>query len=46
MNYPDFHSQGYQILQELGRNREGGRILEGRQNGLECLYYKECSNLW
>ena len=20
--------------------------LEGRQNGLECLYYKECSNLW
>ncbi|MCF4966530.1 serine/threonine protein kinase [Nostoc sp. CMAA1605] len=24
--YPDFDQHGYQILQELGRNREGGRI--------------------
>ncbi|WP_225894137.1 serine/threonine protein kinase [Atlanticothrix silvestris] len=24
--YPDFSEHGYQILQELGRNREGGRI--------------------
>jgi serine/threonine protein kinase len=25
-NYPDFSSQGYQVIRELGRNREGGRI--------------------
>ncbi|MBW4614112.1 MAG: protein kinase [Desmonostoc vinosum HA7617-LM4] len=25
-SYPDFHEHGYQILRELGRNREGGRI--------------------
>lgn len=24
--YPDFSEQGYQVLRELGRNREGGRI--------------------
>ncbi|MDB9334247.1 serine/threonine protein kinase [Nodularia spumigena] len=26
MNYPDFSPQGYQVISELGRNREGGRI--------------------
>ncbi|EDZ97208.1 serine/threonine protein kinase [Limnospira maxima CS-328] len=26
MNYPDFRPQGYQVIRELGRNREGGRI--------------------
>ncbi|MBX9256026.1 protein kinase [Desmonostoc muscorum CCALA 125] len=26
MSYPDFNEDGYQILRELGRNREGGRI--------------------
>ncbi|WP_315791464.1 serine/threonine-protein kinase [Fischerella sp. JS2] len=25
-SYPDFSSQGYQVITELGRNREGGRI--------------------
>jgi serine/threonine protein kinase len=25
-NYPDFTSQGYRVVSELGRNREGGRI--------------------
>jgi serine/threonine protein kinase len=25
-NYPDFSSQNYQVIRELGRNREGGRI--------------------
>ena len=25
-SYPDFREHGYQILRELGRNREGGRI--------------------
>ncbi len=25
-SYPDFSPQGYQIISELGRNREGGRI--------------------
>jgi len=24
--YPDFSEQGYQVIRELGRNREGGRI--------------------
>ena len=26
MSYPDFHEQGYQVIKELGRNREEGRI--------------------
>ncbi|WP_227789462.1 serine/threonine-protein kinase, partial [Nodularia sp. LEGE 04288] len=26
MSYPDFSPQGYQVISELGRNREGGRI--------------------
>lgn len=26
MNYPDFTPQGYKLIRELGRNREGGRI--------------------
>ncbi|MEH2294214.1 hypothetical protein [Nostoc sp.] len=26
MSYPDFSPQGYQVINELGRNREGGRI--------------------
>ncbi|MEH2224329.1 serine/threonine protein kinase [Nostoc sp.] len=26
MSYPDFSPQGYQVITELGRNREGGRI--------------------
>ncbi|MDH6104789.1 hypothetical protein NWP22_02675 [Anabaenopsis tanganyikae CS-531] len=26
MNYPDFTPQGYEVIRELGRNREGGRI--------------------
>ena len=26
MSYPDFSEHGYQLLRELGRNREGGRI--------------------
>ena len=25
-DYPDFSTHGYQVIQELGRNREGGRI--------------------
>ncbi|MBW4495597.1 MAG: tetratricopeptide repeat protein [Oscillatoria princeps RMCB-10] len=25
-HFPDFSSHGYQVIQELGRNREGGRI--------------------
>lgn len=25
-NYPNFSSQGYEVIRELGRNREGGRI--------------------
>ncbi|MHC5670783.1 protein kinase domain-containing protein [Nostoc sp.] len=25
-SYPDFSEHGYQVLRELGRNREGGRI--------------------
>jgi serine/threonine protein kinase len=25
-SYPDFREQGYQVIKELGRNREGGRI--------------------
>jgi serine/threonine protein kinase len=25
-NYPDFFEQGYQVISELGRNQEGGRI--------------------
>ena len=25
-SYPDFSQQGYQVISELGRNREGGRI--------------------
>lgn len=25
-NYPDFTAVGYQVIQELGHNREGGRI--------------------
>ncbi|ALB40853.1 MULTISPECIES: hypothetical protein [unclassified Anabaena] len=24
--YPDFQAQGYEVIRELGRNREGGRI--------------------
>jgi hypothetical protein len=35
---PGFHS----IIEELSTEVE----LAGGQNGLECLYYKECSNLW
>lgn len=34
MNYPDFSEHNYQILSELGRNREGGRI----------SYLAECLN--
>ncbi|MDB9538791.1 serine/threonine protein kinase, partial [Anabaenopsis arnoldii] len=26
MNHPDFTPQGYEVIRELGRNREGGRI--------------------
>ena len=26
-NHPDFTSHGYQIIRELGRNREAGRII-------------------
>ncbi|BAY77529.1 serine/threonine protein kinase [Nostoc linckia NIES-25] len=26
MSYPDFSEHGYEVLRELGRNREGGRI--------------------
>lgn len=26
MNYPDFTSEGYRVIKELGRNREGGRV--------------------
>ncbi|MDH6104788.1 serine/threonine protein kinase [Anabaenopsis tanganyikae CS-531] len=26
MNYPDFTPRGYEVIRELGRNREGGRI--------------------
>ncbi|WP_414526736.1 serine/threonine protein kinase [Nodularia chucula] len=26
MNYPNFSPQGYEVISELGRNREGGRI--------------------
>jgi serine/threonine protein kinase len=26
MNYPDLSPQGYEVIRELGRNREGGRI--------------------
>lgn len=25
-NLPDFSGHGYQVIRELGRNREGGRI--------------------
>ena len=25
-SHPDFQEQGYQVIRELGRNREGGRI--------------------
>lgn len=25
-NYPDFYPYGYQVIKELGRNREAGRI--------------------
>lgn len=34
MNYSDFAEHNYQVLQELGRNREGGRI----------SYLAECKN--
>ncbi|MCC5666169.1 MFS transporter [Nostoc sp. CHAB 5784] len=34
------------IVSLIAGIREGLNYLAGGQNGLECLYYKECSNLW
>ncbi len=34
--YPDFYQHGYEIVKELGRNREGGRITWLAQNIDTC----------
>ncbi|MHC0063637.1 serine/threonine protein kinase [Nostoc sp. UIC 10890] len=42
-HYPDFSQQGYQVISELGRNREGGRItyLANVLNSNEQVVIKE-----
>jgi serine/threonine protein kinase len=42
-NFPDFSSHNYQVIEELGRNREGGRIsyLANKQNSEEKVVIKQ-----
>ncbi len=42
-HHPDFSQQGYQVISELGRNREGGRItyLANALNSKQQVVIKE-----
>ncbi|WP_414542753.1 serine/threonine protein kinase [Nostoc sp. CCY0012] len=50
--YPDFSEHGYQILQELGRNREGGRItwlasnIDHREVVLKQFCFAQAGSSW
>lgn len=50
--YPDFSEHGYQILQELGRNREGGRItwlaanVDHREVVLKQFCFAQAASNW
>jgi serine/threonine protein kinase len=51
-NYPDFSLQGYEIISELGRNREGGRITwlalnnTGEQVVLKQFCFAQAGSSW
>lgn len=52
-NYADFSPQGYQIISELGRNREGGRITwlasnvnTGKQVVLKQFCFAQAGSTW
>jgi serine/threonine protein kinase len=52
-NYPGFSYQGYQIVEELGRNREGGRIAwlasensTGKQVVLKQFCFAQIGSNW
>lgn len=51
--FPDFFTQGYQVVSELGRNREGGRITwlasditTGRQVVLKQFCFAQAGSSW
>jgi serine/threonine protein kinase len=51
--YPDFQAQGYQVIKELGRNREGGRISwlatninTGRQEVIKQFCFAQAGSSW
>jgi serine/threonine protein kinase len=51
--FPDFFTQGYQVISELGRNREGGRITwlasditTGRQVVLKQFCFAQAGSSW
>ncbi|NJR75043.1 MAG: serine/threonine protein kinase [Scytonema sp. CRU_2_7] len=52
-SYPDFSPQGYQVISELGRNREGGRITwlvsdlnTGQQVVLKQFCFAQVGSSW
>lgn len=52
-SYPDFSEHGYQVLRELGRNREGGRITwlaskvdTGEQMVIKQFCFAEAGSSW
>ncbi|WP_242055261.1 MULTISPECIES: hypothetical protein [Nostocales] len=52
-NYSDFSPHGYQIISELGRNREGGRITwlasninTGKQVVLKQFCFAQAGSTW
>ncbi|QYX31787.1 serine/threonine protein kinase [Sphaerospermopsis torques-reginae] len=51
--YPDFQAQGYQVIKELGRNREGGRITwlvtninTGQQEVIKQFCFAQAGSNW
>jgi len=51
--YPDFQEQGYQVIRELGRNREGGRITwlatninTGQQEVIKQFCFAQAGSSW
>jgi serine/threonine protein kinase len=51
--YPDFQAQGYQVIKELGRNREGGRITwlatninTGQQEVIKQFCFAQAGSSW
>jgi serine/threonine protein kinase len=52
-SYPDFQAQGYDVIRELGRNREGGRITwlgtnlnTGQQEVIKQFCFAQAGSSW